>query len=165
MTDVADVVPAVRDRLAVHYSSGKDTWETPNDFFAELDALYKFTLDAAADESNHKCLRFYGPGGEREDALSEAWPINESIWLNPPYSKGAQRRFVDAAVDCAQRGGSVVALLPARTDTRLWHECIWDERVGRPRPWVRSIRFIRGRVRFVGAPSCAPFPSVVVHFA
>lgn len=163
----------------VLFSTGKDNWQTPHDFFAELDDSHAFTLDAAADRDNHKTRRWWGPGGEREDALTDPWPTNEHIWLNPPYSKGAQRWFVDRAVECARAGGYVVALLPARTDTRLWHECIWDRRVLRPYPWVRSVDFIRGRLRFLRrddvqyhlnnvtvskAADAAPFPSVVVHF-
>jgi hypothetical protein len=34
----------------------------------------------------------------------------------------------------------------------------------RPHPWVREVRFLKGRVRFVGAPASAPFPSMIVVF-
>lgn len=166
---------------AVMFSTGKDNWETPQSLFLELDDEFHFTLDAAADRTNHKTDRWYGPGGEVEDALSVEWPTNEIIWLNPPYSRGAQRRFVNQAVDAAQRGGTVVALLPARTDTRLFHQTVWDTKLGRPRRWVRDVRFLAGRVRFIDAQvrdfifhrenrrmtsgTCgAPFPSMIVVF-
>lgn len=56
----------------------------------------------------------------------------------------------------------VVALLPARTDTRAFHDYIWQK------PNV-EIRFLRGRLRF-GSPddgrpmSPAPFPSMIAVF-
>jgi hypothetical protein len=54
-------------------------------------------------------------------------------------------------------------LLPARTDTKAFHAWIWDEHRHRPRPGV-ELRLLRGRLRFVGASACAPFPSMVVVF-
>ena len=150
--------------LAVHFSTGKDNWGTPPEHFGVWHRSYDFTVDAAADERNHLLPRWYGPGGERTSALDAPWDQLERYWLNPPYSRGAQRLFIDRAVDVAKRGGSVIALLPARTDTKLFHECIWDRLQRQPHPWVQSVHFLQGRVTFVGAPACAPFPSMVVHF-
>jgi len=54
----------------------------------------------------------------------------------------------------AQGTATVVCLVPARTDTRWSHEYA-----------IRGeLRFLRGRVRFVGARYGAPFPSAVVIF-
>jgi site-specific DNA-methyltransferase (adenine-specific) len=53
-----------------------------------------------------------------------------------------------------KKANVVVCLVPARTDTAWWHE--WAVK--------GEIRFIRGRIRFVGASSCAPFPSALVIF-
>ena len=51
----------------------------------------------------------------------------------------------------------VVMLIPARTDTKWFHEYIYDK------PNV-EIRFLKGRLKFVGAEHSAPFPSMVVIF-
>jgi hypothetical protein len=51
----------------------------------------------------------------------------------------------------------VVALLPARTDTKWFHQFIYNK------PWV-SIEFIMGRLKFSGSKTAAPFPSMVVVF-
>ncbi len=48
-------------------------------------------------------------------------------------------------------------LIPARTDTKWFHEYIYDK------PNV-EIRFLKGRLKFVGAEHSAPFPSMVVIF-
>lgn len=59
----------------------------------------------------------------------------------------------------AATGGAsiVVALLPARTDTRWFHDWIYNK------PNV-EVRFIRGRLKFGGHKNSAPFPSMVVIF-
>lgn len=145
--------------LAPLLSSGKDDWATPFERWARLHARLGFTVDAAAHRSNALLLRWYGPGGEREDALGAPWDAREVYWCNPPYSRAAQpERFVEAAA-----GVTSVVLLPARTDTRLFHTYLWDASRGVPRPGV-ALRFLQGRVRFVGATAGAPFPSLLAGF-
>ena len=148
------------------HMSEDHTWETPEDLFALYDNQWCFGLDAAASAANTKCARWYGPQGERGDALDPAllWPIDVPIWLNPPYKRGVQRRFVQKAADTALRGGTVVVLLPVRSDTKVWHSLVWDKVQARPHSWVRVVDFLEGRVRFVGGVASAPFPSCVVTF-
>ena len=55
----------------------------------------------------------------------------------------------------AEAGAVVVMLLPARTDTKWFHDYIYGK---------AEIRFVRGRLRFGGAANPAPFPSMVVVF-
>ena len=49
----------------------------------------------------------------------------------------------------------IVMLLPARTDTRWFHEFIYKK---------AKIRFVRGRLKFGDGKNSAPFPSMVVIF-
>lgn len=158
---------------AVMFASGKDTWSTPPEIFDPLHAEFRFTLDAAATHDNAKCPCYLGPdhAPEYRDGLTADWWLGragEVAWCNPPYSRGLQAKFIAKAVAEAQKGAggllSVVMLLPARTDTRAFHDLIWDAAVHRPRPIVREIRFLPGRVKFVGAKHGAPFPSMVVVF-
>ena len=53
------------------------------------------------------------------------------------------------------RGATVVMLLPARTDTRWFHDYIYGK---------AEVRFVRGRLKFGGSKNSAPFPSMVVVF-
>lgn len=46
-------------------------------------------------------------------------------------------------------------LLPARTDTKWFHEFIYNK---------AEIRFLKGRLKFGGALNSAPFPSMIVIF-
>ena len=145
----------------VMFSSASDEWTTPQDCFDALNDEFMFVLDAAATAANTKCARWFGPGGVAEDALRMVWPTRGALWLNPPYSRC--REFITKATTAAARGATIVVLVPSRTDTRWWHDCVWDTRRHRPRPGV-EVRFLRGRLRFGGASSGAPFPSVVIVF-
>ena len=141
------------------FSSNKDSWETPQSLFDELDKEFNFTLDVAASQSNTKCGIYYD---DDFNALDSAWYGN--VWCNPPYSRGLQKKFIKKAYDefWSDEGGYVetlVMLLPARTDTIAFHEYIYGK---------AEIRFIKGRLKFEvnGVPSknAAPFPSMLVIY-
>jgi phage N-6-adenine-methyltransferase len=133
---------------AVHFSSATDLWETPQWLFDEYDKQHLFTLDVCALPENAKCAHYFTP---EQDGLRQEW--TGRCWMNPPYGReiGA---WVRKAYESANRGATVVCLLPARTDTRWWHEyCMKGE-----------IRFLRGRLKFGDSKNSAPFPSAVVIF-
>ena len=100
----------------------RDDWETPRVIFHRLHQMFGFDLDAAANETNHKCERWLGPGGLVEDALSVNWAaFGQCIFVNPPYGDVAPwvKQMVAAASPYSTIGGAtVVGLLPANTDTR-----------------------------------------------
>ena len=52
------------------------------------------------------------------------------------------------------RGALVVCLVPARTDTKWWHEYAAKG----------EVTFVRGRLKFGGQKNSAPFPSAIVVF-
>ena len=131
------------------YSSASDNWETPQDFFDALNAEFHFTLDAAASDENAKCARYFT---KVQDGLAQDW--TGVVWCNPPYGREVGR-WVAKAAKSAEKGAVVVMLLPARTDTRWFHDYI----NGRA-----EVRFVKGRLKFGGAKSSAPFPSMVVVF-
>jgi phage N-6-adenine-methyltransferase len=148
------------------FSKASDEWSTPYDFFAALDAEFRFGLDAAATNANSQCLEYLGPDhirDRRRDALAVNWDRfgPQPIWLNPPYSKC--REFIIKASGSAAEGCTVVCLVPSRTDTRWFHDCVWDASKGRTRPGV-ELRFIKGRLKFGGCDNSAPFPSAVIIF-
>lgn len=133
----------------VMFSSKTDLWETPQELFDELNHEFHFTLDVCALPENAKCSRYYTP---EQDALSQPW---EGVcWCNPPYGKGVGE-WVRKALFTSVGGATVVMLLPARTDTRWFHEYIYGK---------AEIRFIKGRLKFGGSKNSAPFPSMIVVF-
>lgn len=131
------------------FSSKTDKWATPQAFFDELNREFAFDLDVCALPENAKTARYYTPD---EDGLTQPW--EGVVWCNPPYGRQIGR-WVERASLAGASGTTVVMLLPARTDTKWFHEYIYGK---------AEIRFVRGRLRFGGAENPAPFPSMVVVF-
>lgn len=51
-------------------STGKDDWGTPQRIYDELNKEFAFTLDACADESNHKHNNYLTV---KDNGLTAAW--------------------------------------------------------------------------------------------
>lgn len=133
----------------VMFSSKTDLRETPQDFFEKLDREFGFELDVCALPENAKCSRYFSP---IDDGLEQDW--TGVCWCNPPYGREIEK-WVKKAYISAIEGATVVMLLPARTDTRWFHDWIYGK---------TEIRFIRGQLKFGGAEHGAPFPNMVVVF-
>jgi len=132
------------------FTSNTDNWATPKDLFNELNNEFHFELDVCASEENHKCERYFT---KDQDGLNQVW--TGKCFMNPPYGReiGA---WVRKAYETARGGqGTVVCLLPARTDTNWWHKYVSK---------AKDIRFMKGRVHFNDGKQGAPFPSVIVVF-
>lgn len=147
---VAAPATAPRGRLSVHFSSARDDWATPQDFFDALDEEFSFTLDVCASASNAKCANYFT---RAVDGLSQEWSC-ERCWMNPPYGREINT-WIKKAVEASRRGALVVCLVPARTDTAWWHDYAVQ---------ADEIRFVRGRLRFGDAKHAAPFPSAILIF-
>jgi site-specific DNA-methyltransferase (adenine-specific) len=146
------------------FSTGKDDWGTPPALFHILDGEFGFDTDVAANASNHLCARWLGPCSPfGEDGLDLDVHWGAMNWCNPPYSRGLQKLFISRASLEVIAGRTTVMLLPARTDTLAFHKYIWDIEKHQPRPGV-EVRFLKGRIKFVGATAGAPFPSMIVIF-
>ena len=128
------------------FQSDKQDWQTPPSVFEPLHREFGFTIDAAASSENALLPRYWN---EENDAIKQDWS-GERIWCNPPYGR-YQREFIRKAAE--MQADVTVLLIPARPDTAAWHDWIF--------PYA-EIRFIRGRIKFVGAKNSAPFPSAIV---
>ena len=138
---------------AVMFSSESTDWSTPQDFFDELNAEFQFTLDPCADEFNHKCDVYFTTV---EDGLLQSWE-GHTVFCNPPYGKALKDWVKKCAEEAANPSTTVVLLIPARTDTKYFHEYIYNK------PNV-EIRFLKGRLKFGDGKNSAPFPSMVAVF-
>lgn len=139
------------NNMAVHFSSAKENWGTPVEFYRKWDCRYLFEIDVCAHAGNHKAPKYWTT---EDDALTKDWaPLR--CWMNPPYGRNVTGKWVKKAYDESVKGALVCCLLPARTDVKWFHDyCL---------PWGK-IEFIRGRLTFEGAKDCAPFPSMIVVF-
>ena len=140
------------------FTSKTDDWETPQWLFDELDKEFGFTLDVCATAENAKCETYIN---QKNDGLSTRW-AGEVCWMNPPYGREIGK-WVQKAMEESLKGTTVVCLLPARTDTRWFHDYIWDAEKHQPQEGVK-VRLLKGRLKFGGSKNSAPFPSMIVVF-
>lgn len=91
------------------------------------------------------------PLNSKTDGLAIRW--KKLNYVNPPYSQ--IRAWVEKAISEAEiGGGTTIMLLPARTDTRWFHDLI----IGK-----YEVLFLKGRLKFGGQKNSAPFPSMFVR--
>lgn len=132
-------------------SSATDLWSTPQDFFEELNDEFWFTLDVCATPQNAKCRLYFT---QEDDGLAQPWTGHAAVWMNPPYGREIGK-WVAKARQEQMKGVTVVGLLPARTDTAWFQNCVLP---------FAELRWVRGRLKFGGSKNSAPFPSVVAIY-
>lgn len=138
-------------KMAVHFSSKSDDWETPQWLFDKLHKKYNFILDVCAQHKNAKCVEYIA-----ENSLENLlWncPPGAAAWMNPPYGRKIGD-WIQKAYETSLSGTTVVCLLPARTDTAWFHDYCKKGK----------IEFLRGRLKFGSCKNSAPFPSMIVVF-
>lgn len=111
-------------------------WATPKWLYDELDREFNFTDDPCP---------LHGEGG-----LNRTW--GQRVYVNPPYGREIGE-WIKKGYE--SKSEIVVMLLPARTDTKWWHDYCMR---------AHEIRFIKGRLKFGDSKNSAPFPSCVVIF-
>lgn len=130
----------------------KDKWETPDWLFNLLNDEFQFTMDPCCEESTARCDRYFT---EEDNGLVESWKGNV-CFVNPPYSRERIGLWASRCYQMSLEPNTiVVALIPVSTSARWFHESILNK---------GQLRWVRGRLRFKGAPHTAPFSSVVVVF-
>lgn len=103
----------------VMFSSKSDEWSTPQDLYEQLDNEFHFNLDPCATIENHKCNTFFT---QNDNGLSKNWG-GYRAFVNPPYSQIKQ--WVKKCWEESTKPNTIVVMLiPARTDTRYFHEYI-----------------------------------------
>lgn len=122
------------------HSSNTWEWRTPETIYTELDREFHFDFDPCP----------LGGDTDGRARLLNPW-TGRRVFCNPPYGPE-----IPKFLECWKDAEVAVYLIPARTDTKWFHEiCL---------PYAREIRFIKGRLKFGGSANSAPFPSMVVVF-
>lgn len=130
------------------FSSNTPEWSTPQWLYDRLNEIHHFTLDPCATPGNAKCDKYFTAA---DDGLSHSWR-GYSVFMNPPYGREIGKWVEKAYNEAQNENTKVVALLPARTDTKWFHDyCIRGD-----------IEFLRGRLKFGNSNQSAPFPSMIV---
>lgn len=137
----------------VLFSKKSDEWATPQWLYDELNKEHGFTLDPASSHDNAKCVNHYTM---EDDGLTKDWS-GETVFINPPYSK-CYDWVKKAHTEAQKENTKVVMLLPARTDTKWFHQFCIDKNVS------SEVCFVKGRLKFGDQTNSAPFPSMIVIF-
>lgn len=156
-------------RLRPLMSSSCPDWFTPEPVWRPaVEAFGSIGLDPCAHPESTvpaRVRRF-------KHGLRDPWSGHGLVWLNPPYGIGIGEWTARARED----GDHVIGLLPARVDTRWWHQDV--------APAARRVVLVRGRLRFglpaaelerryqlamkrrkgTGDPTVATFPSALVYW-
>ena len=131
-------------------TSNSDEWTTPSALFRALDRRFGFELDPAATKENALCSMFYT---QADDGLVKSWKPWR-VFVNPPYSHVAD--WMWKCKDESEKGCPLIgALIPARTDTRWWHDFVKT---------ADLIHFLKGRLKFGDGTGSAPFPSALAFW-
>lgn len=122
--------------IKVMFSKKTDDWKTPTPLYNIL--MKKGYIDPC-------------PYQATEDGLKKNYYF-ENLFINPPFSKmkdwvnwGIRQYFINHC--------EVLFLIPARTDTKYFHELI---------SWSPEICFIKGRLHYNDSEKNAPFPSLLI---
>jgi hypothetical protein len=124
-------------------SSKRQDWRTPLDIYISLDNEFHFDYDP--------CL-ITAEGIHPFDALGSDWN-GKTCFVNPPYKyldKWIKKCYLEW-----KKGKTIVMLIPSRTDTKAFHEYIYNQ---------AELRFVKGRLCFDDSGKPAPFPSMIVIF-
>jgi site-specific DNA-methyltransferase (adenine-specific) len=122
------------------FSSATVEWPTPQGVYDALNREFAFDFDPCPTNGDADGLA----------TLLTPW-AGRRVFCNPPYGPKIREWLARAP-----EAELAVFLIPARTDTRWFHELVL--------PCAKEIRFIRGRLKFGNAKTGAPFPSMVVVF-
>jgi len=110
-----------------------DVWLTPPSLIESLGGWESFDLDpcAAFDQPYPTARTSYT---ELDNGLLLEW--FGRVWLNPPYSQRLLAGFLERMV----MHGDGLALIFARTETEVFHRCVWNR--------ATALLFVRSRIKF-----------------
>jgi len=149
------------------YTSKSGEWRTPINLYKSLDEEHHFTVDAAATPEN-ALNHFYFTTGTLQcgiyivsrSCLDHPW-TGETVYMNPPYGRQIYKFMHKAYKEAALNGVKIVALIPSRTDTAWFHDYVLTPMLA---GYPVEISFYRGRLKFSGHTTGAPFPSALVIY-
>ena len=140
-----------KENGAIGFSSVTNTWATPNAFFMLLDHEFNFTLDPCASSENTKCAKYYT---EKENGLTQSWQ-GETVFMNPPYGRDISKWLQKAYEESKNKNTTIVCLIPARTDTKYWHDYVMK---------ATEVRLVKGRLKFGESNTPRHSPRQLLYF-
>jgi phage N-6-adenine-methyltransferase len=136
-------------------SSDRPDWNTPLEVLTPIRLFGRIALDPCSNENSIVGAAREYRLDRGEDGLVLPWTGHSLVYVNPPYGREIGAWVDKAAVSGASSGADIIMLVPARTDAS------WFHRAART---AQALCLWRGRLRFLGAPSSAPFPSALIYW-
>lgn len=120
--------------LSSHQSARmkNDEWLTPPEWIEALGGWRSFALDPCAPVVRPWPTAIHHMTKSR-DGLQLAW--RGRVWMNPPFGREAAKWLSRLAAH-----GNGIALIPARTETRMFYASVWGV--------ADAVCFVRGRPHF-----------------
>jgi len=146
----------MRAALAATMSSDRPDWNTPTEILRLLHVGYPNGVDLDPCSNANSIVMAKRTYTEADDGLAQPWnvPTCGLVYVNPPYGKPLPA-WAQKIQQERSHLKTIITLVPARTDTGWWRTLVEG---------ASYVIFIAGRLRFLGAPASAPFPSaLVVH--
>lgn len=154
----------MRDRLngaaasRVLLSSDHQAWNTPAEIIEAIKPLGAIALDPCSNGSSIVPALVRWSAGDDGLAVDHRWheitrKLGGLVYVNPPFEELST--WIARCGAEARAGAEVIALCPARTDTRWWAAAL--DAGGTAALW-------RGRIRFGGARNVAPFPIALIYW-
>jgi len=142
--------------LDIYKGKRAEDFRTPREFMYFLHKKFHFTpyLDVCASLYNTKAPFYYS---EAENCLEKEW--YGQVWMNPPYGRSMPKFLAKCNEQIKNKAvNSIFALVPARTDTKWFHDIVCKG--------ASEVHFIRGRFNFQHKStiknSNAPFASILI---
>ena len=141
------------------FSSVKQSWNTPEEVLTPVRKLApggRIAFDPCSNATSIVKARWsiIYPQNDGLKVSWKKWAKDGLTYVNPEYGK-ALKPWVAKIVHEAKQGLEIVALVPSRTDTKWFYEVFWS---------ANALCFWKGRIKFLGAPTSAPFPSLVAYW-
>jgi hypothetical protein len=150
------------------FSSARSDWNTPDEVLGlvrQHASPEGIALDPCSNPTSFVNAEVEWRLERGEDGLALPWEGQGLTFVNPPYGPGLMRNWAEKICEEAAAGVEIIALVPARTETR-WFALFWHA--------ASAICFWAGRIRFVqpeepgsaaiaSTANAATFPSAVVY--
>lgn len=137
------------------FSSANQAWATRWEVYDQIRSVFNdglgFNLDPCAEHETAKCEYYFT---KEQDMFSIAnwnhnlfhtdklrWHKSINVFMNPEYGR-AQPKFIEKCIEQVKIGAveKAAILIPARTDTKLFHKTILSS--------AESVTFYEGRLVF-----------------
>lgn len=122
----------------------RDEWMTPTPIVAlARDVLGEIDFDPCSTPAANLRVRAQRYFTKADNALVRAWPHDQRIFMNPPYSRGVIDAFVSKLIDlaCASRLRAAFVITNNVTDTR-WAHLLYEH--------CTALCYPQGRIHFLG---------------